>query len=122
MITVENLSKRYGSTVAVHDVSFTVEPSSCTPGRTGRETLLLDAGLLRVPNSRADEMLEAWSAAGLRLPRRHRDPVQSHLLGEVRATVDRLVVIGGGQIVADGSLKELLAGSGTMSAASTRPV
>jgi ABC-2 type transport system ATP-binding protein len=40
--------------------------------------------------------------------------LSSHLLGEVQATVDRLVVIGGGRIVADGSLDELLAGSGTL--------
>ena len=114
MITVENLSKRYGSTTAVHDVSFTVEPGSITgflgpngagksttlrmltgltpptsgratitgkryaelpnpgrvvgvmldaaaqhPGRTGRETLQLNASLLGVPKTRADQMLEA---------------------------------------------------------------
>jgi ABC-2 type transport system ATP-binding protein len=39
--------------------------------------------------------------------------LSSHLLSEVQATVDRLVVIGGGRIVADGSLAELLAGFGT---------
>src|SRR3954471_6069573 len=114
MITVENLTKRYGSTTAVQDVSFTVQPGSITgflgpngagksttlrmltgltppssgtatitgkryadlpnpgrvvgvmldaaaqhPGRTGRETLLLNASLLGVPKTRADEMLEA---------------------------------------------------------------
>jgi ABC-2 type transport system ATP-binding protein len=117
MITVENLSKRYGSTTVVHEVSFTVEPGSITgflgpngagksttlrmltgqtpptsgratiagkryvelpnpgrvvgvmldaatlhPGRTGRESLLLHAGLLGVPNSRADEMLPPAAA------------------------------------------------------------
>ena len=40
--------------------------------------------------------------------------LSSHLLGEVQATVDRLVVIGGGRIVADGSLDELLAGGRTV--------
>ncbi|SDO58479.1 ABC-2 type transport system ATP-binding protein [Nakamurella panacisegetis] len=40
--------------------------------------------------------------------------LSSHLLGEVQATVDRLVVIGNGRIVADGSLDEMLAGSGTV--------
>jgi ABC-2 type transport system ATP-binding protein len=39
--------------------------------------------------------------------------LSSHLLGEVQATVDRLVVIGRGRIVASGPLDELLAGSGT---------
>ena len=36
--------------------------------------------------------------------------LSSHLLGEVQATVDRLVVIGNGRIAANGSLDELLAG------------
>ena len=40
--------------------------------------------------------------------------LSSHLLGEVQATVDRLVVIGNGRIVADGSLEDMLAGSGTV--------
>jgi len=221
MITVENLSKRYGKTTAVRDVSFTVEPGSVTgflgpngagksttlrmltgltpptsgtatitgrryaeltnpgrvvgvmldaaaqhPGRTGRETLLLNAGLLGVPARRADEMLEAvglTAAAKKRVgqyslgmrqrlgiasallgdpavlildePANGMDPegirwmrgllqdfasrggtvvLSSHLLGEVQATVDRLVVIGGGRIVANGSLEELLAGQGTI--------
>ncbi|MDX6281067.1 MAG: type transport system ATP-binding protein [Kribbellaceae bacterium] len=136
------------------------------PGRTGRETLLLNASLLGVPNSRADEMLEAVGLTGaakrrvgqyslgmrqrlgiaaallgdpaaliLDEPANGMDPegirwmrgllqdfasrggtviLSSHLLGEVQATVDRLVVIGGGKIVANGSLEELLAGSGTL--------
>jgi ABC-2 type transport system ATP-binding protein len=221
MITVENLSKRYGHHTAVDNVSFTVEPGSITgflgpngagksttlrmltgltppssghatiagkkysdlpnpgrvvgvmldaaaqhPGRTGRETLLLNASLLGVPSSRADEMLDAVGltpaakrrvgqySLGMRQrlgiaaamlgdpaalildePANGMDPegirwmrgllqdfasrggtviLSSHLLGEVQATVDRLVVIGGGKIVANGSLEELLAGSGTL--------
>jgi ABC-2 type transport system ATP-binding protein len=39
--------------------------------------------------------------------------LSSHLLGEVQATVDRLVVIGNGRIVADDDLQTLLAGQGT---------
>ena len=39
--------------------------------------------------------------------------LSSHLLGEVQHTVDRLVVIDSGRIVADGSIAELLAGDGT---------
>ncbi|MFC0532746.1 ABC transporter ATP-binding protein [Phytohabitans kaempferiae] len=39
--------------------------------------------------------------------------LSSHLLREVEAVADRLVVIGGGRIVADGTKEELLAGSGT---------
>jgi ABC-2 type transport system ATP-binding protein len=37
--------------------------------------------------------------------------LSSHLLAEVEATVDRLVVIGGGRVVANGSLAELLTSS-----------
>jgi ABC-2 type transport system ATP-binding protein len=40
--------------------------------------------------------------------------LSSHLLGEVQATVDRLVVIGSGRIVANGSLAELLTGGRTV--------
>lgn len=40
--------------------------------------------------------------------------LSSHLLGEVQATVDRLIVIGHGRIVADGDLSTLLAGQGTI--------
>ncbi|WP_116452203.1 ABC transporter ATP-binding protein [Blastococcus litoris] len=39
--------------------------------------------------------------------------LSSHLLGEVEHTVDRLLVIGAGRIVADGPIGELLAGDGT---------
>jgi ABC-2 type transport system ATP-binding protein len=39
--------------------------------------------------------------------------LSSHLLAEVQATVDRLVVIGGGRILAEDSLATLLAGQGT---------
>jgi ABC-2 type transport system ATP-binding protein len=40
--------------------------------------------------------------------------LSSHLLGEVQATVDRLVVIGGGKVVAAGPLSELLSSSGLL--------
>ena len=50
--------------------------------------------------------------------------VSSHLLREVEATVDRLVIIDGGRIVAQGTMAELVAQSGaaaSSSAASTPP-
>jgi ABC-2 type transport system ATP-binding protein len=40
--------------------------------------------------------------------------LSSHLLGEVQAVADDLVVIGGGRIVAQGRLKELLAATGVL--------
>ena len=40
--------------------------------------------------------------------------LSSHLLREVQATVDRLVIIGDGRIVAQGTTKDLLSGVGTL--------
>jgi ABC-2 type transport system ATP-binding protein len=40
--------------------------------------------------------------------------LSSHLLHEVEATADRLVVIGGGRVVADGALGDLLGGVGVV--------
>jgi ABC-2 type transport system ATP-binding protein len=40
--------------------------------------------------------------------------LSSHLLHEVQAVADRLVIIGGGRIVAQGTTTELLAGAGTL--------
>ena len=40
--------------------------------------------------------------------------LSSHLLGEVEHTVDRLVVIGGGRVVADGPIRQLLGTDGTV--------
>ncbi|UOY00417.1 ABC transporter ATP-binding protein [Blastococcus sp. PRF04-17] len=40
--------------------------------------------------------------------------LSSHLLGEVEHTVDRLLVIGGGKVVADGPISELLGSDGTV--------
>ncbi|HLM05429.1 MAG TPA: ABC transporter ATP-binding protein [Blastococcus sp.] len=40
--------------------------------------------------------------------------LSSHILSEVEHTVDRLLVIGAGRIVADGPIHELLAGDGTV--------
>jgi ABC-2 type transport system ATP-binding protein len=44
--------------------------------------------------------------------------LSSHLLHEVEATADRLVIIGNGRIVAQGTRAELLAGTGTLVRAS----
>jgi ABC-2 type transport system ATP-binding protein len=220
MISVENLTKRYGRTSAVVDVSFSCEPGTVTgflgpngagksttlrmltgltpptsgaatvaghryrdlrnpgrvvgvmldasaqhAGRTGRETLQIAGSLLRSSPDAAESMLERVGlqdaatrrvgqySLGMRQrlgigvallgdpavlvldePANGLDPegirwmrlllrdfadrggtvlLSSHLLHEVQATADRLVVIGQGRVVADGPLTELLAGSGT---------
>ncbi|MDX6281066.1 MAG: type transport system ATP-binding protein [Kribbellaceae bacterium] len=55
MITVENLSKRYGHHAAVSDVSFTVEPGSITgflgPNGAGKSTTLRMLTGLTPPSS-----------------------------------------------------------------------
>jgi len=222
MITVEHLSKRYGSHPAVDDVSFTCEPGTVTgflgpngagksttmrmicgltpptsgtatvdgqpyrrlgnpgrrigvlldasaqhAGRTGREVLALAALTMGVDKSRVEQSLErvglnstaakrrvkayslgmrqrlglAYAMLGdpgiliLDEPANGLDPegiywmrgllrdfadaggtvlLSSHLLREVEAVADKLVVIGGGRVVAQGDKAELLAESGTV--------
>ena len=222
MITVEHLSKRYGSHPAVDDASFTCEPGTVTgflgpngagksttmrmicgltpptagtatidgqpyrrlgnpgrrigvlldasaqhAGRTGREVLTLAALTMHVDKRRVDESLDrvglnstaakrrvkayslgmrqrlglAYAMLGdpgiliLDEPANGLDPegiywmrgllrdfadaggtvlLSSHLLREVEAVADKLVVIGGGRIVAQGDKAELLAASGTV--------
>ena len=222
MITVEHLSKRYGSHPAVDDVSFTCEPGTVTgflgpngagksttmrmicgltpptagtstvdgqpyrrlgnpgrrigvlldasaqhAGRTGREVLTLAALTMGVDKRRVDESLDrvglnstaakrrvkayslgmrqrlglAYAMLGdpriliLDEPANGLDPegiywmrgllrdfadaggtvlLSSHLLREVEAVADKLVVIGAGRIVAQGDKAELLAASGTV--------
>ena len=222
MITVEHLSKRYGTHTAVDDVSFTCEPGTVTgflgpngagksttmrmitgltppssgtstidgvpfqalgnpgrrigvlldasaqhAGRTGREVLTLAAMTMGVERRKVDENLErvglnkaaakkrvgqyslgmrqrlglAYAMIGdpgiliLDEPANGLDPegifwmrgllrdfadrggtvlLSSHLLREVEAVADRLVMIGGGKIVAAGDKAELLATTGTV--------
>ncbi|WP_380164138.1 ABC transporter ATP-binding protein [Jannaschia sp. R86511] len=218
MIEASNLTKHFGSTPVVHDVSFSCPPGTVTgflgpngagktttlrmltglspidsgtatvagvpfrrlpnpgrvvgvmldasaqhAGRTGRETLRLGAQVLGVPTDRAEELLELVGLAGpaatrrvgkyslgmrqrlglafallgdpdvliLDEPANGLDPqgirwmrglvrqfadaggtvlLSSHLLGEIAAVADRLVVIGGGRVVAAGPTAELLEG------------
>ncbi|MEU4569095.1 ATP-binding cassette domain-containing protein [Micromonospora sp. NPDC023956] len=222
MITVENLTKRYGRHAAVDDVSFRCEPGTVTgflgpngagksttmrmicgltpptsgsatvdgvpyrqlpnpgrrigvlldasaqhAGRTGREVLTVAARTMGVDPQRVPATLDQVGLGPAAAKRRVRayslgmrqrlglahallgdprilildepanglDPegifwmrgllrdfadrggtvlLSSHLLREVEAVADRLVVIGGGRIVAQGGKDELLAGAGTL--------
>jgi ABC-2 type transport system ATP-binding protein len=222
MIAVDHLTKRYGSQLAVDDVSFRCEPGTVTgflgpngagksttlrmicgltpptagsatvldtayrrldnpgrrvgvlldasaqhSGRTGREVLTVSAQVLGVPRSRVDELLElvglSRSAARKRVgayslgmrqrlgiahallgdpnvlildePANGLDPegifwmrgllrdfadragtvlLSSHLLREIEAIADQLVMIGNGRIVAEGAKQDLLAASGVV--------
>jgi ABC-2 type transport system ATP-binding protein len=222
MITVEQVTKRYGGATAVNDVSFRCEPGTVTgflgpngagksttlriiaglthptagaatvlgrnyrklpnpgrevgvlldasaqhAGRTGRETLAISAATIGVPKTRIPELLKLVglpdSAAKKRVgkyslgmrqrlgiaqamlgdpsvlildePANGLDPegifwmrgllrdfadrggtvlLSSHLLREVEAVADHLVVIGGGRIVADGTKDDLLKATGVV--------
>ncbi|MFJ6164918.1 ABC transporter ATP-binding protein [Micromonospora orduensis] len=222
MITVENLTKRYGPHPAVDDVSFHCEPGTVTgflgpngagksttmrmicgltapttgratvagrpyrelpnpgrevgvlldasaqhAGRTGREALTLSAYTMGLDRREVAAKLDLVGLNAVAAKRRVRayslgmrqrlglahallgdprvlildepanglDPegifwmrgllrdfadrggtvlLSSHLLREVEAVADRLVVIGGGRIVAQGDKNELLAGGGTV--------
>ncbi|MGC5317275.1 ABC transporter ATP-binding protein [Micromonospora arida] len=222
MITVENLTKRYGPHPAVDDVSFQCEPGTVTgflgpngagksttmrmicglttptagratvsghpyqelpnpgrevgvlldasaqhAGRTGREALTLSAYTMGLDRREVTAKLDLVGLNAVAAKRRVRayslgmrqrlglahallgdprvlildepanglDPegifwmrgllrdfadrggtvlLSSHLLREVEAVADRLVVIGGGRIVAQGDKNELLAGGGTV--------
>ena len=222
MIDVDHLSKRYGSQLAVDDISFRCEPGTVTgflgpngagksttlrmicgltppsagaatvldrpyrkldnpgrrvgvlldasaqhSGRTGREVLAVSAAVLGVPSSRVGELLDlvglSKAAARKRVgayslgmrqrlgiahallgdpsvlildePANGLDPegiywmrgllrdfadragtvlLSSHLLAEVEAVADQLVMIGNGRIVAQGAKSELLAASGVI--------
>jgi ABC-2 type transport system ATP-binding protein len=222
MIAVDHLTKRYGSQLAVDDVSFRCEPGTVTgflgpngagksttlrmicgltpptsgsasvldtsyrhldnpgrrvgvlldasaqhSGRTGREVLAVSAQVLGVPRTRVDELLErvglSRAAARKRVgayslgmrqrlgiahallgdpqvlildePANGLDPegifwmrgllrefadragtvlLSSHLLREVEAVADQLIMIGNGRIVAEGAKRDLLAASGVV--------
>jgi ABC-2 type transport system ATP-binding protein len=222
MITIENLSKKYGGTTVVHDITFTARAGRVTgflgpngagksttmrmlvglttptegtatingrrfadlpnpgrevgvmldasaqhAGRTGREILTIAQQIMGVPARRVAELLELVSLTGAEADRRvgnyslgmrqrlgiaaaligdpqvlildepanGLDPagirwmrdllrgyandggtvlLSSHLLHEIEVIADDIVMIGNGQIVAQGSKTELLRAGGTV--------
>ena len=101
-------------------------------GRTGRETLQIACTMTGVPKARAAHLLDAvglvtaptyahldpegiaWIRTLLRdfAARGGTVLLSSHLLAEVQATADHLVIIDQGRVVASGTQASLLAGTG----------
>jgi ABC-2 type transport system ATP-binding protein len=119
-------------------VGILLDASAQHAGRRGREALAVSAQTMGVPMDRVDELLELvgldeaaarrrvgkyslgmrqrWMRGLLRgfADRGGTVLLSSHLLGEVDAVADRMMIIGGGRIRAQGSRAELLAASGTI--------
>jgi ABC-2 type transport system ATP-binding protein len=119
-------------------VGILLDASGQHAGRRGREALAVSAQTMGVPMDRVDELLELvgldeaaarrrvgkyslgmrqrWMRGLLRgfADRGGTVLLSSHLLGEVDAVADRMMIIGGGRIRAQGSRAELLAASGTI--------
>jgi hypothetical protein len=97
-ITVDRLTKRYGATTAVDDLSFAVPAGSVTgflgPNGAGKSTTLRALlGLTRPTAGRGATVL-----------------VSSHLLSEVALIAERVVVVHRGRLVTSGPVGELTAG------------
>jgi ABC-2 type transport system ATP-binding protein len=76
-------------------------------GRRGREALAVSAQTMGVPAHHVDTLLELADRGGTVL-------LSSHLLAEVEAIADRMMIIGNGRIQAQGTRAELLTESGTI--------
>ena len=105
MIEADGLTKRLGGRTVVSDVTF-----RCEPG-TDPEVLILDE-----PANGLDPEGMRWMR---RLLRNFADRggtvlLCSHLLAEVDAVADRMIIIGGGRIQAQGSRAALLTASETI--------
>src|ERR687898_574681 len=108
MIEVTSLTKRYGETVAVDDLSFTVRPGIVTgflgPNGAGKSTTM------RVINGLDPEgirwirnLLKELAAEGRTVF------VSSHLMSEMALTAEHFIIIGRGRLIADVSAAELAA-------------
>jgi ABC-2 type transport system ATP-binding protein len=106
VIAVQSLSKRYGSTVAVDGLSFTVRPGSILgflgPNGAGKTTTLrVLLGLAEQGIRWLRDFLRSMAAVGRTIL------VSSHVLAEVSQTVDEVVVIHRGRLRAHSTLAEL---------------
>src|SRR5918996_949667 len=130
VITIEGLTKRFGPVTAVDDLSFEVDQGTVVgflgPNGAGKTTTLrtllgLVTALLGDPQVLIlDEPANGLDPEGVhwlrRLLRQLADQgrtvlVSSHLLAEVAQTVDQVVIIDRGRLVAQSTLAALTAGA-----------
>ena len=128
-IQIRGLVKRFGPVTAVNGLSFDVTPGTVTgflgPNGAGKTTTLrillgLATALLADPEVLIlDEPANGLDPEGVRWLRGLLRGfaaeggtvlVSSHLLAEVAQTVDSVVIIDGGRLVAQGPVAELTAG------------
>src|SRR6266850_1334150 len=109
-IRIENLSKRYGPQKAVDQVSFEVKTGEILgflgPNGAGKSTTMkMITGYIGIGGG---EVL-----IGEKSVQEHGDELKTHILPEVEATCDRILIINKGKIVANGtpeSLRKLATG------------
>ena len=121
MIEAHELTKRYGDTIAVHSLSFTIAPGTVTvngkPYRQHRSPLrevggLLEASAVHPGRSARSHLREGvqWVRQLVRaLAAEGRTVLLSwHLMSEMSQTADHLLVIGRGHIIAAGPVQQVI--------------
>src|SRR5947208_3127933 len=113
IVTCEALTKRYGDVIAVDQISFALQAGTVTgflgPNGAGKTTTLKVLLGLAEPTNGLDPAGVRWLRTFLRdLAAQGRTVlVSSHLLAEVAQTVDHVVVINHGRVLANAPLQEL---------------
>ena len=128
MIEAHDLVKRYGSTMAVDDLSFSIRPGMVTgflgPNGAGKTTTMrmilgLDAptqGSVTVGGHSYRDLPAPMHEVGALIAAEGRTVlVSSHLMSEMALTADHLLVIGTGQRIADTSVEEFVRSSSQQS-------
>jgi ABC-2 type transport system ATP-binding protein len=113
MITARGLTKHYGRTVAVRDLTFTVRPGVGMAQRLGIAAALLGDPRIMI----LDEPVNGLDPDGVRWIRNLLKSlaaegrtvlISSHLISEVAQTADKLIVIGRGRLLAHTTVAELI--------------
>ena len=114
MIEARGLVKRYGSTMAVSDLSFSIRPGLVTgflgPNGAGKTTTMrMILGLDPDGIHWVRTLMRTLAAEGRTVL------VSSHLMSEMALTADHLLVIGKGRLIADTSVDEFVRSSSQQS-------